>query len=71
MGETQLDRKIKRNLINARKEARLSQTEVAKILGLDQSTISKFELGIISPNASNMKKISELYNKDVNFLLFS
>lgn len=71
MTALELQRVVNKNLIAARKKAGLSQANVAEKLSLDQSAISKYELGVISPNAVNMKKLSNLYGVDVNTLFFS
>lgn len=45
----------------ARIKAGLSQTEVARRLGIDQSTVSYWESGKKIPRASKLAKLADLY----------
>jgi len=49
----------------------LSQTEVAKIIGVTNQTISEYERGNLKPSYANMKKLSELYHASVDELFFN
>ena len=45
-----------------------SQTEVAKLLGIDRSTYTKYELGVSKPVRS-LEKIAALYHVSTDFIL--
>ena len=42
---------LKNNLASARKEKRLSQADLAKLMGVSRNTISSIETGQFSPTA--------------------
>ena len=43
-----------------REEKRLSQSDLALLLGVSQPTISQFEIGGVIPSGSQIKKITEI-----------
>ena len=43
-----------------REEKRLSQSDLALLLGVSQPTISQFEIGGVIPSGSQTKKITEI-----------
>lgn len=54
-----------------RKAADLTQTEAAKALGVDQSTVALWETGKTRPRAQLLLRIAELYHCSVEALLSS
>lgn len=52
-----------------RKRADLTQKEVADILGLDQTTVSRWERGRKLPRADRLPRIADLYHCSVDDLL--
>jgi transcriptional regulator with XRE-family HTH domain len=52
-----------------RRRANLTQKDVADILGLDQTTVSRWECGHKLPRADRLLRISELYHCSVDDLL--
>lgn len=52
----------------ARVNAKLTQKELAEILGVSNSTIVNWEKGITEPNLSQLKKISELSGIPMDFI---
>ena len=52
-----------------RKRRGLTQLEAAKLLNVDQSTISKWEQDKAIPDIYTLDKISELYNVSIDYLL--
>ena len=58
-----------RRLRAARLEARLTQEEVAKRLGVRQTFVSKVETGERRIDPVEMRELAELYGKEVTDLL--
>lgn len=54
---------------SARRQANLSQAEVAKKVGVDQSTVCLWETGKTKPRASILPIIAALYGVTVDELL--
>ena len=52
-----------------REEKKMTQVEVAEVLGVKPATISKYEAGILEPNIESLKKLSELFAVSVDELL--
>ena len=52
-----------------REKHNMTQKEVAKILGVEPGTISKYELGMIEPNIESIKKLAEIFNVTIDELL--
>ena len=44
---------------NARKAAKITQEELAKQVGINRATLSKYESGVIEPSISQLQKIAE------------
>ena len=57
------------NLKMLRRLNKLNQTEVAKILSIEQSTYGKYERGEIPLNEIYAKKLADYYNVSVSFIL--
>ncbi len=57
------------NLKHYRKCYNLSQTELAQIMGVKQTTISAWECGAREPNIHALKKMAETFNCTVDELL--
>lgn len=60
-----LEEKIKKY----REEKKITQVEVAEILGVKPATISKYEAGALEPNIESLKKLAELFEVSVDELL--
>lgn len=56
-------------LKKARNSKRMTQHEVAKILGLNFTTISKYENDKSQPDNDTLQKISQLYDVSLDWLL--
>lgn len=52
-----------------RKEKGLTQTDLAKVVGLDQTAISKWELDKALPDTAILIKLSEFFNVSIDYLL--
>jgi len=53
-------------IITARKEMGISQSELAKLIGTDQSRISKLERGVLNPSLDFIKRVAEAMGKTVH-----
>ena len=60
---------LTKQLKSSRLEAKLTQKEVADLLGKTQSYISKVEMGQIRIDVIQLKEITKLYNKDLDYFL--
>ena len=56
-------------LKKARKEAKLTQRQVAKSLGHSQSYISKAEIGQLKLDILELREFAKLYGKKLDFFL--
>ncbi len=57
--------KVKRQLINLRKEKGLSQEELAKIIGTKQSAISRLENEKYNPSVELLARIAKAFDKEL------
>lgn len=53
----------------ARKECKLTQQQVADVLGIDRSTYSYYELGHLKPSVEVMIKLSAIFKADIAWLI--
>ena len=56
-------------LIHLRKVNGYTQSEVAELLNVSRSTLSKYEKGLLMPNIENLIKLADLYNVSCDYLL--
>ena len=61
--------RFKERLKEAREQSGLTQTEVAKKLGLPQSYVSKIESGERRVDAVELERLAKIYGKSVNYFL--
>lgn len=52
-----------------RKEKALTQKELSEILGLDQTTVSKWELGKAIPDSAMLIRLSDFFDVSTDYLL--
>ena len=60
---------FKDKLRNLRKHQELSQVEVARRLGISQPRYNRYETGIFQPDFDMLKKISNLFDVSIDYLL--
>lgn len=60
---------VSENLKRVRKEHKLTQQDIANVLGIDRSTYTFYETGKTSPSISTVYKLAEIYNVTVGYLL--
>ena len=56
-------------VLNLRKRAGLSQEELAERLGVSRQAISRWEMGLAMPDASNLLQLSGLFRVTVDYLI--
>lgn len=56
-------------LVTLRKSKGYTQWDVAEILNISRSTLSKYEKGILTPNLENLIKLADLYKVSCDYLL--
>ena len=56
-------------LRDLRKKRKLTQTELGKKIGKCESTIRKYEAGIVEPNIESILKIADFFNVTTDYLL--
>ena len=52
-----------------REERKMTQKDIAEILGVEAGTVSKYELGMIEPNIESLKKLADVFGITVDELL--
>ncbi len=61
--------KFAENLRNLRKSKNMSQTQLAKLLGVDQRTVSVWEKGKCEPGFTVLAKICEIFDESFDSIL--
>ena len=56
-------------MMNNRRKKKITQVEVAEVLGVKPATVSKYEAGTLEPNIESLKKLAELFEISVDELL--
>lgn len=59
---------IYERLKSCRKECKLTQQQVADLLGVDRSTYAYYELGVSVPSIENLVTLSTIFNVDFTWL---
>ena len=54
----------------ARVNANYSQKKAAKAIGIDVSTLQKYEACVTVPNWATVRKIQEIYNFPIDYIFF-
>ncbi len=57
------------NFKNARKATGMTQEQLAEKLGIDRSSIAKYETGNSTPNVKNLQQICEILDIPIEKLL--
>ncbi len=60
---------ISDRLRQIRKEHKLTQQNIADVLGVDRTTYTVYELGTTAPSAATLVKLSQIYNVTVGYLI--
>lgn len=56
-------------LVKLRKQHNYTQWDVAELLNISRSTLSKYEKVLLEPNLENLIKLADLYNVSCDYLL--
>ena len=60
---------FKENLRLLRKEKKWTQDQLAKMVGVDQRTISAWEKGVCEPSFATLAKLCEIFNETIEGIL--
>lgn len=61
--------KFAENLKNLRITAKLTQGQLAKLLNVDQRTVSAWEKGVCEPSFAILLQLCEIFDEDFNSIL--
>lgn len=64
-----MNEKFNENLRKARQEKRLTQQQVADLLGVAKSTYCQYETGASEPNIVRLKKLAKILETNIDSLL--
>lgn len=53
-----------------RKEAGYSQEQLAEMLGVSRQAVSKWESGQTNPDINNVGRLSEIYDRSTDYIIF-
>lgn len=67
MEKTELEYQIARAMMKARLEKNMTQTQVAKVAGIDQADVSRVENGVGNPKISTLRRIANSLGMEVRF----
>ena len=59
---------VSESLKKVRKEHKLTQQDIADVLGVDRSTYTFYETGKTSPSIQTLQKLSNIYNVTIGYL---
>jgi transcriptional regulator with XRE-family HTH domain len=60
---------INERIKNLRQEKELTQTQLAKEIGVTQKQISKWELSVIEPNIYMLIKLANFFDVSIDYLV--
>lgn len=61
---------VSSRLQELRKAAGYSQEQLAEMLGVSRQAVSKWESGQTNPDINNVGRLSEIYNKSTDYIIF-
>ena len=59
---------VSESLKKVRKEHKLTQQDIADVLGVDRSTYTFYETGKTSPSIATLHKLADIYNVTIGYL---
>ncbi|CAM2077530.1 MAG: helix-turn-helix transcriptional regulator [uncultured Clostridium sp.] len=60
---------LEARLVKLRKFNGYTQWDVAEMINISRSTLSKYEQGVLEPNLENLIKLADLYKVSCDYLL--
>lgn len=57
------------NLRKIRKEHKLTQQNIADVLGIDRTTYTSYETGTSTPSPATLYKLSKIYNVSIGYIM--
>lgn len=63
------NKSLANKIVNLREEGNITQSELARRLGLDKSSMSKIESGSRKVSTDELKRISEIFEVSTDYLL--
>lgn len=69
MRDSMADKSLANKIVNLREERNITQSELARRLGLDKSSMSKIESGSRKVSTDELKRISEIFEVSTDYLL--
>lgn len=60
---------LETRLVKLRKFNGYTQWDVAEMINISRSTLSKYEQGVLEPNLENLIKLADLYKVSCDYLL--
>lgn len=69
MRDSMADKSLANKIVNLREEGNITQSELARRLGLDKSSMSKIESGLRKVSTDELKRISEIFEVSTDYLL--
>lgn len=69
MRDSMADKSLANKIVNLREEGNITQSELARRLGLDKSSMSKIESGSRKVSTDELKRISEIFEVSTDYLL--
>ena len=59
---------VAESLRRIRKQHKLTQQDIANVLGIDRTTYTLYENGVTSPSIENLAKLSSVYNATIGYI---
>lgn len=57
-------------LLKLRKDYKMTQSDVAKLIGMNRTSFSKYETGLAYPSLPVLRKLADVYNVGLEYLIF-
>ena len=68
MNDNEINNIIRKNLIQCRIEANLTQKEVGEIVGKKPTTVATWEQGKTMPDIETLYRLTKYYGKTLNYM---
>jgi transcriptional regulator with XRE-family HTH domain len=66
--EVNVKNNVRRILIECRKEAGMTQTEVGKIVGKGKTAVANWEQGLTIPDIETLYRLAKYYGKTIGYM---